>query len=47
MIGTGTEEELSKLMNELNQNNDTIKFDFKYSKHKYRICNCFSLRRHE
>ena len=34
MIWTGTEEDLLKFINELNQKHKTIKFDFKYSKTK-------------
>ena len=34
MMWTGTEEELLKFINELNQKHKTIKFDFKYSKTK-------------
>ena len=34
MIRIGTEEELLKFINELNQKHKTIKFDFKYSKTK-------------
>ena len=34
MIWTGTEEELLKFINKLNQKQKTIKFDWKYSKSK-------------
>ena len=34
MMWTGTEEELLKFINELNQKHKTIKFDFNYSKTK-------------